>query len=68
MLVLTRKTTQSIMIGDDIEITVLAVGRDGKVRIGITAPKTVSLWRKEVYLQLRAGDAPAVAAGDAAPA
>ena len=37
MLVLTRKTNQSIMIGDDVEVTVLAVSRD-KIRLGITAP------------------------------
>ncbi len=47
MLVLTRKTNQSIMIGDDIEITVLSVSGD-KVRIGIEAPRDVSVFRREV--------------------
>ena len=48
MLVLTRKTNQSIMIGDDIEITVLSVSGD-KVRIGIQAPRDISVFRQEVY-------------------
>ena len=52
MLVLTRKTNQSIMIGDEIEITVLAVSRD-KIRLGITAPRDVPVFRKEVYLSIQ---------------
>jgi carbon storage regulator len=48
MLVLTRKTNQSIMIGDDIEVSVLAVSRD-KIRIGIEAPREIPVFRKEVY-------------------
>ncbi len=52
MLVLTRKTGQSIMIGDDIEVSVLAVSRD-KIRIGITAPKEVPVFRKEVWLSIK---------------
>ena len=54
MLVLTRKTNQSIMIGDDVEVTVLAVSRD-KIRLGITAPKDVPVFRKEVYLSIKGG-------------
>lgn len=50
MLVLTRKSGQSIIIGDDIEVTVLAVTRD-KVRIGIEAPRAVPVLRREVYLE-----------------
>ena len=58
MLVLTRKTNQSIMIGDDVEVTVLAVSRD-KIRLGITAPRDVPVFRKEVYLSIKGeGDAP----------
>lgn len=53
MLVLTRKTNQSIMIGDDIEVSVLAVSRD-KIRLGITAPREVPVFRKEVYLSIKA--------------
>jgi carbon storage regulator len=52
MLVLTRKTNQSIMIGDEIEVTVLAVSRD-KIRLGITAPRDVPVFRKEVYLSIQ---------------
>ena len=52
MLVLTRKTNQSIMIGDDVEVTVLAVARD-KIRLGITAPRDVPVFRKEVYLSIK---------------
>ena len=52
MLVLTRKTNQSIMIGDEVEVTVLAVSRD-KIRLGITAPKDVPVYRKEVYLSIK---------------
>ena len=52
MLVLTRKTNQSIMIGDAVEISVLAVSRD-KIRLGITAPRDVPVFRKEVYLSIQ---------------
>jgi carbon storage regulator len=47
MLVLTRKSEESIIIGDDVEIMVLGVSGD-KVRIGITAPREVEVFRKEV--------------------
>lgn len=56
MLVLTRKTNQSIMIGDEIEVSVLAVSRD-KIRLGITAPRDVPVFRKEVYLSIKDGEA-----------
>jgi carbon storage regulator len=52
VLVLTRKTNQSIMIGDAIEVAVLAVSRD-KIRLGITAPRDVPVFRKEVYLSIQ---------------
>jgi carbon storage regulator len=54
VLVLTRKTNQSIMIGDDIEISVLAVMGE-KVRIGIEAPRSVPVFRKEVYVEIQEG-------------
>ena len=54
MLVLTRKSNQSIMIGDEVEVSVLAVMGE-KVRIGITAPRSVPVFRKEVYLDIKAG-------------
>ena len=52
MLVLTRKVGQSIVIGDEIEVVVLEV-RGEQVRVGIRAPKTVSVHRKEVYDQIQ---------------
>jgi carbon storage regulator CsrA len=52
MLVLTRKKHQSIMIGENIEISVLDVIGD-KVRIGIQAPREVSVFRKEVFLEIQ---------------
>ena len=54
MLVLTRKANQSIMIGDDIEVSVLAVMGE-KVRIGIAAPRAVPVFRQEVYLEIQQG-------------
>jgi carbon storage regulator len=52
VLVLTRKGNQSIMIGDDIEVSVLAVMGE-KVRIGIDAPRSVPVFRKEVYVEIQ---------------
>ena len=65
MLVLTRKTNQSIMIGDDIEVSVLAIMGE-KVRIGISAPRDVPVFRQEVYVEIQneqTGGAPADARG-----
>lgn len=53
MLVLTRKSNQSIMIGDNIEVSVLAIMGE-KVRIGIQADRSVPVFRKEVYLEIQA--------------
>jgi carbon storage regulator len=52
MLVLTRKANQTIVIGDDIEVSVLAVVGD-KVRVGIVAPRSVPVYRKEVWLEIQ---------------
>ena len=52
MLVLTRKSNQSIMIGDDVEVSVLAIMGE-KVRIGIQAPRDIPVFRKEVYLEIQ---------------
>jgi len=52
MLVLTRKLNQSIVIGDEIEIVVLEV-RGEQVRLGIRAPKDVTVHRKEIYEQIQ---------------
>lgn len=77
MLVLSRQRDESIMIGDDIEVTVVDI-RGEKVRLGISAPQQVSVHRKEVWLAIRkedrrglASDGPKAAtlssAGDAIP-
>jgi carbon storage regulator len=52
MLVLSRQKDQSIMIGDDIEVSVVAI-RGDKVRLGISAPKEIVVHRKEVYEAIR---------------
>lgn len=52
MLVLTRKKDQTIVINDDIEITVLDIQGD-QVRIGINAPRSVSIHRKEIFLEIK---------------
>ena len=48
MLVLSRQRDETIMIGDDVEITVVDI-RGDKVRLGITAPRHIQVHRKEVY-------------------
>jgi carbon storage regulator len=63
VLVLTRKSNQSIMIGDDIEISVLAIMGE-KVRIGVDAPRAVPVFRKEVYEEIQQDRAAAVEADD----
>ncbi|HEY1449617.1 MAG TPA: carbon storage regulator CsrA [Solirubrobacteraceae bacterium] len=65
MLVLTRKSNQSIMIGDDVEVSVLSVMGE-KVRIGIQAPQEIPVFRKEIYLEIHREDG-AIDDGAAAP-
>jgi carbon storage regulator len=66
VLVFTRKRNETIMIGDGIEVRVLRIGREG-VRLGVTAPPSVAVHRREVYELIReenrraAGAAPSVA-------
>jgi cytosine deaminase len=77
MLVLARQRDQTVMIGDDIEVTVVDI-RGDKVRLGVNAPRTVSVHRKEVYeairrenqsaAQVRPGDVPVIGPGPTAPA
>jgi carbon storage regulator len=57
LLVLTRKSNQSIMIGDEIEVSVLAIMGE-KVRIGIEAPRSIPVFRKEVYLEIQQDASP----------
>ena len=52
MLVLSRKRAESIMIGDDIEFTVLSITGE-KVRVGIRAPRDIPVFRKEIYLEIQ---------------
>lgn len=52
MLALSRKANESIIIGNDIEITILEV-KGEQVKIGIKAPKSVPVYREEVYTQIR---------------
>jgi carbon storage regulator len=61
MLILTRRVGESVMIGDEVTVTVLGV-KGNQVRIGVTAPKSVSVHRQEIYERIRAeqadGEAP----------
>lgn len=52
MLIITRKKGQSFMIGDDIEITISKL-EDGSVKLGIEAPKDVTILRKELYEEIK---------------
>jgi carbon storage regulator len=52
MLVLKRKTGEAIQIGDDIELTLLAIEGD-QIKLGIKAPRQVDIHRKEVYLSIQ---------------
>jgi carbon storage regulator len=54
MLVLTRKANQSIMIGDQVEVSILSVVGE-KVRLGIEAPRDVPVYRKEVFIEIHTG-------------
>ena len=52
MLALSRKKDEAVIINDDIEITIIEIKGD-QVKIGITAPKSVPIYRKEVYMQIQ---------------
>lgn len=59
MLALSRKLNQSIIVNDDIEITVLEIKGD-QIKIGIDAPKSVPIYRKEIYAQIKDSNAEAM--------
>ena len=61
MLALSRKVNESIMINNDIEVTILEIKGD-QVKVGINAPKSVPVYRKELYLQIQEANKEAVAA------
>ncbi|WP_303820130.1 carbon storage regulator CsrA [Actinobacillus minor] len=52
MLILTRKTGESLFVGDDVEITVLSV-RGNQVKLGVNAPKEISVHRQEIYQRIK---------------
>lgn len=62
MLVLSRKKGQGIMLGDDIELTIIEIQGD-QVRIGINAPKNVSIYRKELFLEIQEENKKAASSG-----
>lgn len=62
MLILSRRTDESIVIGDEVTITILSV-KGKQVRIGITAPPDVSVHREEIYQRIQAGDPEGAPAG-----
>jgi carbon storage regulator len=63
MLALARKENQSIMLGNDIEITLLEIKGD-QVKLGINAPKSIPIYRKEIYLQIQEENKQAVQSVD----
>jgi carbon storage regulator len=66
MLVLTRKSNQSIMIGDDIQVSVLSIAGE-KVRIGIQAPKEIPVFRTEIYVEIHGEEDEGTPRGMSAP-
>ena len=61
MLALARKANESIIINDDIEVTILEIKGD-QVKVGVKAPKSVPVYRKELYLQIQEANVEAASA------
>jgi len=69
MLILTRRVSESVMIGNDVTVTVLGV-QGSQVRIGINAPKSVAVHREEIYERIKreqAGEGEAIPASEREP-
>ena len=64
MLALTRKVGESIVIGDNVEITVISVTGD-QIKLGIDAPRSISIHRKEIFLQIQEENKAAAKSSDA---
>ncbi|MFC3095015.1 carbon storage regulator [Alteromonas sediminis] len=65
MLILTRRVGETLMVGDDVTVTVLGV-KGNQVRIGVNAPKEVSVHREEIYMRIQAEKGGSPASGNTA--
>lgn len=63
MLILSRKTNQKICVGDSIELTVIEV-RGDQVKLGVEAPRTVKVFRKEIYDEIQRENQAAIVTGN----
>lgn len=64
MLILSRKTNEKIMIGEDVSITIIEI-RGDQVKIGVEAPKSVKVFRQEVFLAIKSENRAAATSSDA---
>ncbi len=65
MLILTRRVGEAVMIGDEVTVTVLGV-KGNQVRVGVNAPKTVSVHREEIYERIQREEKGDIAPGNEA--